>query len=114
MLFPSIRHDRQLAADLSCNVSANLLGLGNAATPAGIRAAVRLKERDGRESAGNELCRLVVLNTASLQLLPSSVAALRSALGAQAPYDILPAVWLTSAVALTVGLLAERWFSRLW
>ena len=106
-LFPSSREDETLAADLSCNLSANLLGLGNAATPAGVRAAVRLRERAGTREASDELCRLVVMNTASVQLLPATVAALRSALGAGSPFDILPAVWITSALSVTVGLLSE-------
>jgi len=107
-LFPSAREDETLAEDLSCNLSANLLGLGNAATPPGIRSAVRLRERSGSEIASDELCRLVVMNTASLQIFPMTVASLRSALGAAAPFDILPAVWVTSLVSVAAGLAAER------
>ena len=111
-LFPSSRTDAALAGELSCNVSANLLGLGNAATPAGIRAAVRLHERHGGDTASDELCRLVVLNTASIQLLPMTAAALRSACGAENPFDILPAVWLSSAAGVAAGLFAERLLRR--
>ena len=108
-LFPSARQDRELRDALGCNVSANLLGLGNAATPAGIRAALRLKKG---ECATDELCRLVILNSASLQLLPTTVAALRSGLGAENAFDILPAVWLSSAISVLTGLLMGRLFSR--
>ena len=111
-LFPSSQKDAELAGELSCNVSANLLGLGNAATPAGIRAAQRLHALSGKEAASDELCRLVVLNTASIQLLPTTAAALRSACGAESPFDILPAVWISSAVSVAAGLLAERLFRR--
>ena len=107
-LFPSAREDAGLAEALSCNLGANLLGLGNAATPPGVRAAVRLRERSGGEGASDELCRLVVLNTASVQLIPTTVASLRAALGAAAPFDILPAVWITSLVSVTAGLASER------
>ena len=110
-LFPSSTGDPALAEALSCNVSANLLGLGNAATPAGIRAARRLSAPDS-ESASDELCRLVVLNTASVQLLPTTVAAVRAACGSAAPFDILPAVWLASLCSVGVGLLAERGLRR--
>ena len=79
-LFPSSRRDPQLEDALSANICANLLGLGNAATPMGIAAAKRLRVND---TATDELCRLVVLNTASIQLIPTSVAAVRSALGAR-------------------------------
>ena len=103
-LFPSSGADPELSAALGANLGANLLGLGNAATPAGIRAAVRLRDRGG----GRELRRLVVLNTASVQLFPAAVGALRQALGSAAPYDILPAVWLTSLASAAAGLLADR------
>ena len=95
------------------NVSANLLGLGNAATPLGIRAARRMaRGQDG--VADDELCRLVVLNTASLQLLPTTVAGVRAACGCRTPFDILPAVWLSSAISVTAGLLTARLLSRVW
>lgn len=105
-LFPeSARHEAVLRP-LSANVSANLLGLGNAATPMGIRAAQEMARLAPPGEASNELCRLVVLNTASIQLLPTTVAAIRAAEGATSPFDILPAVWISSAVSVAVGLAA--------
>lgn len=84
-LFPeSARHEAVLQP-LSANVSANLLGLGNAATPMGIRAAQEMARLAPPGEASNELCRLVVLNTASIQLLPTTVAAIRAAEGAASP-----------------------------
>ena len=111
-LFPSAVRDPETMDALSSNVSANLLGLGNAATPAGINAALGLKRLSGKDDASNELCRLVVLNTASIQLLPTTVASLRASLGASSPFDILPAVWLASLVSVSAGLLAARAFER--
>lgn len=108
-LYPSAAQDKELQEALGCNLSANLLGLGNAATPAGVKAARRLARGD---TAGDELCRLVVLNTASLQLLPTTVATLRAAAGASAPFDILPAVWISSAVSVCVGLGAAKLFAQ--
>lgn len=64
--------------------------------------------------ASDELCRLVVLNTASIQLLPTTVAAVRSAHGCAAPLDILPSVWLSSLLSVTAGLLAARGLQALW
>lgn len=110
-LFPQAFRDRETAGLLSENFTANLLGLGNAATPAGVAAVLRM--RQGSE-ASDELCRLVVLNTASIQLLPTTVAALRARAGAAAPFDVLPAVWLTSLCSVAAGLLAARLLSRLW
>ncbi len=112
-LLPKAGRDAETLAALSANVSANLLGLGNAATPAGIRAARRMAAGCGGV-ADDELCRLVVLNTASIQLLPSTVAAIRAGLGCAAPLDILPAVWLSSAVSVAAGLAAAGLLRRVW
>ena len=110
-LLPGASRDPETMAAVSGNLSANLLGLGNAATPLGIRAARRMAlGAQGR--ASNELCRLVVLNTASVQLLPTTVAAVRSGCGAAAPFDILPAVWISSVLSVSVGLLAARFLER--
>ena len=109
-LFPISGRDSQTLSALSENVSANILGLGNAATPAGLRAAKAM-------AAGNsndELCMLVVLNSASIQLIPSTIAAVRQAAGAASAFDIMPAVWFSSLVSLSVGLMAAALFRRLW
>lgn len=112
-LFPAFRRDRAVMEALSANVSANLLGLGNAATPMGIQAA-RGMARQSPGVASDSLCLLVVCNTASIQLLPTTIAAVRSGAGCQTPFDILPAVWLASACSVTAGILATRLMARLW
>ena len=113
LLLPRASRDSETLAAVSANLSANLLGLGNAATPPGIRAAQAMARGcDG--TASDELCRLVVLNTASIQLLPTTVAGLRAACGSAAPFDILPAVWLSSVLSVTAGLLSARLLSRVW
>lgn len=104
-LLPQACRDEETLAAVSANVSANLLGLGNAATPLGIRAARRMAVGCGGV-ASDELCLLVVLNTASIQLLPTTVASVRAAAGSSAPFDILPAVWLSSLLSVTTGLTA--------
>lgn len=112
-LFPSSKQDKTLCGYLSANICANILGLGNAATPMGIQAAQRLaSSRSG--VASDELCRLVVLNTASIQLIPTTVAALRTALGCTTPFDILPAVWLSSICSASMGLLAAWGLGKVW
>ena len=110
-LFPGAARDGAVMDSLSANVSANLLGLGNAATPLGIQAAKGMS-RKCAGTASDELCLRVVCNTASIQLLPTTVAAVRAANGAAAPFDILPAVWLTSVCSVTAGLLAAFLFGR--
>ena len=113
LLLPRASRDRETLSSVSANLSANLLGLGNAATPPGIRAA-RAMARNCDGVADDELCRLVVLNTASIQLLPTTVASLRAACGCAAPFDILPAVWFSSVLSVGAGLLAARLLSRVW
>lgn len=111
-LLPKACRDPETLAALSGNVSANLLGLGNAATPLGVQAARRMADGTGGR-ASDELCRLVVLNTASIQLLPATIASVRAAAGSQTPFDILPAVWMSSALSVAAGLTAARVFSLL-
>ena len=111
-LLPQASRDSETLAAVSANVSANLLGLGNAATPLGIQAARRMARGcDG--IASDELCLLVVCNTASIQLLPATIASIRAAAGCQTPFDILPAVWMSSALSVAAGLTAARVFSLL-
>ena len=110
-VFPSTKTDGILSEKLSANICANFLGLGNAATPLGIQAAKRLKRGD---TATDELCRLIVLNTASIQLIPSNVAAVRAGLGCQTPFDILPAVWVTSLLSAGLGVTAAWLLGKVW
>jgi len=113
-LFPSSKKDPALANSLSANICANLLGLGNAATPMGIQAVERFTRHSTKGIASDEMCRLIVLNTASIQLIPATVAAVRSSLGSVSPFDILPAVWVTSLCSASAGLAAAWLMGRLW
>ena len=113
LLFPQVSGDRGVMDSISANVSANLLGLGNAATPLGIEA-VRRMERKSPGTASDAMCMLVVCNTASIQLIPTTVASVRAAAGSSSPFDILPAVWLASALSVGVGITACKLFARIW
>ena len=110
-LFPGTKTDPALARDLSANICANFLGLGNAATPMGISAAKRMA-RGG--TATDELCRLIVLNTASIQLIPANVAAVRGSFGCSSPFDILPAVWITSFASAGLGVSLAVLLGKVW
>lgn len=111
-LFPAASGDGEAFSALAENVSANLLGLGNAATPAGLRAVRRMRQLGAR--CRDELCLFVVLNTASIQLLPTTIASVRAAAGAAAPFDILPAVLLSSLFSVAGGLAAAALLRRVW
>lgn len=105
------------ALELICmNITANLLGLGNAATPLGIAAITELNKdipSNQKGIASNHMIMLVVMNTASIQLIPTTVATLRIKYGSSTPLDILPAVWITSIISLSVGLVMAAFLNKL-
>lgn len=113
-LFPDCQSNPALRAALSTNICANFLGLGNAATPMGIQAARLMTDPTRPGTATDQLCRLVVLNTASIQLLPTNIAAVRLSAGCRTPFDILPAVWLTSICSVAAGLISAWGMGKLW
>lgn len=107
-LFGEAARDKEAMELVSANVTANLLGLSNAATPLGLRAVDRLYTLSGRRGAPDSVLTLITLNTASIQIIPSTVAAIRASCGAVAPFDIMPAVWGASAASVAVVLLTAR------
>ena len=113
-VFPRTKRDPVLSRELSGNICANFLGLGNAATPMGIRAVQRMVRPDSPGTATDEMCRLIVLNTASIQLIPANVAAVRSSLGCATPFDMLPAVWITSICSAGKGVAAAWLLGKVW
>lgn len=107
-LFGRAARDRKAMELVSANVTANLLGLSNAATPIGLRAVSRLYESAGRRGTPDSILTLIILNTASIQLIPSTVAAVRASYGAAQPFDIMPAVWCASVCSVGIVLLMAR------
>lgn len=105
--------DREAMEHVSANVTANLLGLSNAATPIGLRAADRLYTVCGRRGAPDAVLTLMILNASSIQIIPSTVAAVRSSYGAAAPFDIMPAVWGASVLSVVAALAAARLLRRI-
>lgn len=88
------------------NVAANLFGMGNAATPSGLMAMETLDKENGSENPSRAMALFAVMNTASLQIVPSTVASMRAAAGAARPFDIMPTVWIASAASLAVSVMA--------
>lgn len=104
-LFPEYRNDREIKGKICMNISANFLGLGNAATPLGLAAMQAMQAKNPhKETPTKGMVLFVVMNTASLQLLPVNMAAMRSACGSAQPFDILPEIWLTSLASLLAAL----------
>lgn len=110
LLFGNIRKGGRAAGFIAMNLAANILGLGNASTPLGIRAMRAISEENGEEegTATDDMIMLAVLNTASLQILPTTAAALRAANGCQTPLDILPCVWIVSVYAAVTAVLSAK------
>ena len=113
LIFPTY-HSTPAGEAVCSNITANLLGLGNAATPLGIEAMRRIRAQSGNTAADNETVRFVVINSASLTLIPTSIAALRRLAGSTEPFSILIPVWLTGILSLSVGLLCEKILSKRW
>lgn len=103
-IFPDLESTGETAQAISMNITANLLGLGNAATPLGLEAMRRMKGDSASKTATASMVKFVVINSAAFHLIPTTVAALRARYGAENPFDIMPAAWVSSLAALTVGL----------
>lgn len=108
-LMPGLDAKGEAMQSVCANITANILGLGNAATPFGIKAMQEMqKANPHKDQPTPDMIVFVLLNTASLQLIPATIAALRQAAGSNAPYGILPYIWISSAAALTTGLILTR------
>ncbi len=113
LAFPGLDPHGKAMQAISMNMSANLLGLGNAATPLGIVAMQELsKESPIQGIASNHMVMFVVLNTAALDLLPTTTGLLRMQAGSVAPFDILPAVWVASSASVAVGIILTKFLSK--
>lgn len=110
LIMPEFSEDKEICSAVSMNVSANLLGLGNAATPLGLRAMSLMQDRNRINTASNAMVIFVVLNTASLQLVPTTVAVLRAENGSADPMGIITNVWICSVAALLVGICSAKLF----
>ncbi len=112
LLFP--RYSKTDAVSpIASNITANLLGLGNAATPLGIEAMQRMKNHGKTSVADSEMIRFVVINSAALTLIPTTVAALRQEMGSTQPMSVMPVIWLSGLLSLVAGLICERICSKL-
>lgn len=111
-IFPDVEKTSDAFSYISMNFSANLLGLSNAATPLGISAMKELNRNTDPHTLSNSQIFFVVMNTASLQLLPTTLSALRSIYGSKTPFDITVPVWITSVCALFVGLTIAKIFCK--
>lgn len=112
-LLPGIRNSEEAKNAVSMNITANLLGLGNAATPLGINAIKKMNRLNGgRNVITPDMMVFVVMNTAALKMIPSTVAALRAAAGSEKPMDIIFCVWISSALSLFFAVTLAKLVGR--
>ena len=108
-LFPENKHDKKIHEEISMNVVANLLGLGNAATPLGLKAMKSMQDKNpNKEKLTNDMATFIILNTASIQIIPTTVIAIRMNLGSVEPTKIIFAVWFSTICAAFVGIMVTK------
>ena len=109
VLFPEIRENQKAQNEISMNMVANILGLGNAATPLGLKAMETLQEENkNKQELSNSMIMLIVVNTASIQIIPTTIIAIRSSLGAENPTSIIVPVWIATICAAIVGITVTK------
>ncbi len=114
LVFPKLKKEPYILEAISMNITANVLGLGNAATPLGLESMRRLQQiNPDTKTASDEMVVFVVMNTAAMHIIPTTVATLRAQYGSQNPMEIMPASILTSACALVVAVLVAKAGNRL-
>ncbi len=114
-LFPGIPKDHPALGAIVMNLVANFLGLGNAATPLGLKAMKELQSLNkDKKTATNAMCMFLVLNTAAIQLVPANIIALRTSEGSKKPAEIIVCIWIASVCATIMGIIAAKMLSAVW
>lgn len=114
LLYKNADKKSETARAMSMNITANLLGLGNAATPLGLEAMRRMQEANpDKDTATDDMVVFVVMNSAAMRLIPTTVATLRTQFGSQSPMEIMPATWLSTILSLTAGIVTAKAFSKI-
>lgn len=109
LLFPEIKKNKKIKENVSMNIVANILGLGNAATPLGLKAMQSLQENNkNKNELSNSMIMLIVLNTASLQIIPTTVLAIRNSLGSTSPTTVVLPIWIATIMAAMTAILITK------
>lgn len=114
ILFPDIKKEDKEYKEITMNITANILGLGNAATPLGLKAMKTMQENNkDKERLTDSMAMFIILNTASLQIIPTTVIAIRSSLESSDPTKIILPVWISTVLAAVAGIIASKIFIKL-
>lgn len=109
ILFPKMKKEDKEYKEITINIIANLLGIGNAATPLGLKAMQTMQEKNPqKDRITDSMAMFIVLNTASIQLIPSTVIAVRASLGSVNPSQIIVPVWVATIAADVAGIIASK------
>lgn len=112
-LFPDLKNDKKVSKEVSMNMIANILGLGNASTPLGLKAISSMQEKNKDKSTlSNSMAMFILINTASLQIIPTTVIAIRSSLGSINPSKIILAVWVATIAAFLTAVISGKILSK--
>ena len=113
-LFPDLKNDEKISEQVSMNIIANILGLGNASTPLGLKAISSMQEKNtNKKTLTNSMAMFILVNTASLQIIPTTVIAIRSSLGSAEPSKIILAVWVATIAAFVTAIFFGKILSKL-
>ena len=108
-LFPKLKENKKIKKEVSMNIIANILGLGNAATPLGLKAMKSMQEENkNKETLSDTMMMFIVVNTASIQLIPTTVIAIRNSLGSQNPTSIIFPTWISTIIAAVIGITVTK------
>ena len=108
-LFPELKNNKNASQDISMNIIANILGLGNAATPLGIKAMQTMqKDNKKKDTLSDSMAMFIVINTASMQLIPTTVIAIRTSMGSENPSLIIIPVWIATVCAAVAGIFMTK------
>ena len=109
IIFPEIKNDKKISKEISMNMVANILGLGNAATPLGLKAMESMQRKnEDKSKLSNSMSMFTLVNTASLQIIPTTVISIRSSLGSNNPTKIILAVWVATIAAFATAIIAGK------
>lgn len=115
ILFPKIKNDEKVYSEISMNMVANVMGLGNAATPMGIKAMESLQEKNNnKKTLSKDMAIFIVLNTASIQIIPTTVIAIRNSLNSSNPTQIMFPVWIATACAAIAAIGTAKFMTKRW
>lgn len=112
-LFPDIKNNKKIKKNISMNIVANIFGLGNAATPLGLKAMEKLQENNNNKSKlSNSMIMLIVLNTASLQIIPTTILAIRNSLNSKSPSKIIIPVWIATLISVLTAIIITKFLIK--